>query len=235
MITTGAKDLAGIALENTYVWTFQTAVITSPTVSSTDPANAATGVVLNKQITATFSKTMDASTITTATFTLMQGAAFLAGTVSYVGTSATFIPSSNLTSNTSYTVTITTGAQDLAGNALAKNYVWSFTTAVITSPTVSSTDPVNAATGVALNQKIAATFSKTMDASTITASTFTLMQGTTQSKALYLTPAQPQFLRHQAILHKIPHTQQRLQPGLKILQGMLWQITMYGALQRAQQ
>ena len=179
MITTGVKDVAGNALANIYSWSFTTAVITSPTVSTTDPVNAATGVVLNKQITATFTKTMDASTITTATFTLAQGAAFIAGTVSYVGTSATFIPSINLTSNTTYTATITTGAQDLAGNGLANNYVWKFTTAVITPPTVSSTDPVNAATGVALNQKIAATFSKTMDASTITASTFTLMQGTT--------------------------------------------------------
>jgi uncharacterized repeat protein (TIGR02543 family) len=179
MITTGAKDVAGIALANIYVWSFTTSAITSPTVSSTDPANAATGVVLNKQITATFNKTMDASTITTASFTVAQGAAFIAGTVSYVGTSATFIPSSNLTSNTTYTATITTGAKDPAGNALVHNYVWSFTTAVITSPTVSSTDPVNGATGVALNQKIAATFSKTMDASTITASTFTLLQGTT--------------------------------------------------------
>ena len=179
MITTGAKDVAGIALENTYTWNFKTAVITSPAVISTDPANAATGVVLNKQITATFSKTMDASTITTASFTLAQGAAFLAGTVSYVGTTATFVPSSNLTSNTTYTVTITTGAKDLAGNALANSYVGSFTTAVISSPTVSSTDPVNAATGVALNQKIAATFSKPMDGSTISASTFTLLQGTT--------------------------------------------------------
>jgi hypothetical protein len=91
MITTGVKNVAGNALANIYVWSFTTAVITSPTISSTDPVNAATGVVLNKQITATFSKTMDASTITTATFTLAQGAAFIAGTVSYVGTSATFI------------------------------------------------------------------------------------------------------------------------------------------------
>ncbi|MHB1688960.1 MAG: Ig-like domain-containing domain, partial [Ignavibacteriaceae bacterium] len=184
-ITTGAKDLAGNALANNYVWSFTTgaaAVVTPPTVSSTDPANVATGVPFNQKIAATFSKTMDASTITTATFTLMQGTTFVSGTVSYTGTTATYIPSSNLTPNTTYTATITTGAKDLAGNALAKNYVWSFTTGaapVITPPTVSSTDPANAATSVPLNQKIAATFSKTMDASTITTATFTLMQGTT--------------------------------------------------------
>src|ERR1035437_7370371 len=46
-------------------------------------------------------------------------------------------------------------------------------------PQVSSTDTANAETDVALNQKIVATFSRAMDASTITASTFTLMDGTT--------------------------------------------------------
>jgi hypothetical protein len=122
---------------------------------------------------------MDASTLTTASFTLMQGTTAVSGFVSYSGTTVTFAPLSNLASNTVYTATITTGAKDVAGDALATNYVWSFTTVVVVPPTVSSTDPSNAATGVPYNKKIAATFSKTMDASSITASTFTLMQGTT--------------------------------------------------------
>ncbi|MHB8853304.1 MAG: Ig-like domain-containing protein [Ignavibacteriaceae bacterium] len=184
-VTTGAKDLSGNALENNYIWSFTTgaaAIVTPPTVSSTNPLNNATNVALNQKVAATFSTTMDASTITTATFTLMQGTSFVAGTVSYSGTTATFAPGSNLAPNTVYTATITTGAKDLSGNALASNYVWTFTTgaaAVITPPSVSFTDPVNAAISVPLNQKIAATFSRTMDATTITASTFILTQGTT--------------------------------------------------------
>ena len=185
IITTGAKDLAGNALANNYVWSFTTgaaAIVTSPTVSSTDPLNAAIGVPLNQKIAATFSKTMDATTITSATYTLTQGSTSVSGFVSYSGTTAIFAPASNLLANTVYTVTITTGAKDLAGNALPTNYVWSFTTGaavVATPPTVISTNPINTATGVPLNQKVAAAFSKTMDASTITTSTFTLMQGTT--------------------------------------------------------
>ncbi|MCJ7553083.1 MAG: ice-binding family protein [Ignavibacteriaceae bacterium] len=46
-------------------------------------------------------------------------------------------------------------------------------------PTVISTNPINTAIDVPLNQIITATFSKKMDASTITTATFTLMQGTT--------------------------------------------------------
>ncbi|MGD1045135.1 MAG: Ig-like domain-containing protein [Bacteroidota bacterium] len=157
-------------------------VITPPTVTSTDPVNVATGVALNKQIAATFSTAMDTSTITASTFTLMQGATSVSGVVSsHTGTTATFTPASDLLPNTLYTATITTGAKNLAGTALASNYVWSFTTAaaVVTPPSVISIDPFNTATGVALNKQIAATFSTAMDASTITASTFTLMQGTT--------------------------------------------------------
>jgi hypothetical protein len=185
MITTGAKDPEGNALANNYVWSFTSGsavVVTPPQVSSTDPANASTGVGLNQKIAAVFTKTMDATTITASTFTLMQGTTSVSGFVSYSGTTAIFAPSSNLAPNVVYTITITTGAKDLTGNALENNYVSSFTTGsapIVTPPKISSTDPVNAATGVALNQKVAATFTKTMDASTITTATFTLMQGST--------------------------------------------------------
>jgi hypothetical protein len=184
-ITTGATDVAGNPLASNFKWTFTTAVAedtTPPTVSYTVPASAATGVPINQEVSATFSKAMDPATITTATFTLNQGATPVAGTVSYIGVTATFSPSSNLAASTTYTATITTGAKDLAGNALASNYAWSFTTAAVpntTAPTVTSTDPANNATGVALNRKIAATFSEAMDPLTITTVTFTLNQGVT--------------------------------------------------------
>ncbi|PKL83504.1 MAG: hypothetical protein CVV24_04645 [Ignavibacteriae bacterium HGW-Ignavibacteriae-3] len=183
-ITTGAHDSQGSAVATNYVWNFTTAaaVVILPTVSTTDPVNTATGVALNKQISATFSVAMDATTIQNSTFSLMQGTTTITGFVSYSIRTATFTAASNLAPNTLYTATITTGAKDLSGNALANNYVWSFTTgasAVITPPTVISTDPVNLATGVALNKQIIASFSKIMDASTITTATFTLIQGTT--------------------------------------------------------
>ena len=184
-ITTGAKDPANNALVSDYVWTFTTGSnsdLTPPIVISTDPANAATGVVLNKKISATFNEVMNPTTITTSTFLLKQGATVITGVVTYTGTTAIFSPSANLLPNLVYTATITTGAQDLAGNGLVADYVWSFTTGTTTDiipPTVISTDPANAATGVALNKKISATFSETMNPLTINATTFTLKQGLT--------------------------------------------------------
>ncbi len=184
-ITSGVTDLAGNAMEHNYVWSFTTGNAPDaapPTVISTDPVNLATNVALNKKITATFSEAMDPLTVTAATFTLKRGTTPVSGTVTYTGMTGTFTPAANLASNTTYTATITTGVEDLAGNAMAVNYVWSFTTGAAPDavlPTVISTDPANLAVNVALNKKIVATFSETMDPVTITTATFTLQQGTT--------------------------------------------------------
>ena len=131
-ITTGARDMAGNALVNNYVWSFTTAQapadVTPPTVISTDPANAATGVAVTKVIAANFSEAMNPTTITTTSFLLMQNTTPVAGSVTYSGITARFTPDANLIPNTVYTATITTGARDIAGNALAVNYTWTFTT-----------------------------------------------------------------------------------------------------------
>jgi hypothetical protein len=150
----------------------------APTVSSTNPENAATDVARNRKIAATFSEPMDASTITAANVTVAgPGSTAVAGSIGYVGTTMTFTPTDPLAAATTYTGTITTGARDVAGNALGSPFVWSFTTGSTldaVAPTVSSTDPSDAGTGVAVNKKVAATFSEAMDPSTVTAATFTL-------------------------------------------------------------
>ena len=178
-ITNGAKNTTGIAMVNNYTWTFTTGTLTSPTVISTDPANNATGVVLNKVISATFSEAMDPLTLNATTFVVMQGATVVPGVVTYSGTTAYFTPTSILLGNTVYTATITTGAKNPAGTALANNYVWSFTTGAAVAPLVISTDPANNATGVALNKIVTATFNMAMDPLTINATTFTIKQGAT--------------------------------------------------------
>ena len=155
--------------------------VTPPTVVSVAPPNGANGACANTIVTATFSEAMNASTINTTTFTVTGPSSTpVAGQVTYVASSmtATFTPSSTLALNTVYTATITTGAKDVFGNALATNFVWSFTTGNTTCqpgpPTVISVGPPNGSNGICPNTIVVAIFSEAMNPSTITTTTFTL-------------------------------------------------------------
>jgi hypothetical protein len=184
-ITTGVKDLAGNGLAAERTWNFTTgaaADVTAPTVSAVAPASGATGAPITGSITATFSEAMATSSITNATFTLAQAGTEVPGTVLFTGSVATFKPGSDLLPSTPCTATISTAATDLAGNPLATAYSWSFTTGAApdtTLPTVSSTIPANGATGALINGSISVTFSEAVNPTSITTTTFTLMQGTT--------------------------------------------------------
>ncbi len=183
-ITTAAESAGLLPLANNYVWTFTTgagADTTAPLVNTTNPANGASSVGTNQNIVATFDKGMDSSTLTAATFTLMgPGVTPVLGTVTYstIGDTATFTPSVPLTASTIYTATITTGVTDLSGNALASNFVWTFTTGLTTdsiAPTVTLLNPADGTSGVVVDTSVNATFDKAMDPSTINPGTFTLM------------------------------------------------------------
>lgn len=129
-ISSAARDLAGNALENNVVWSFTTGAAPdtiAPTVTSSTPADQASGVAINKSVSAVFSEAMDPLTVSAA-FDLKQGATPVAGAVTYAGTTFTFTPAAFLAPNTLYTATISTGARDLAGNALATSTAFSFTT-----------------------------------------------------------------------------------------------------------
>jgi hypothetical protein len=180
-ITTGAQDLAGTPLGSNYVWTFRTLpASTPPRVISTVPVNGATGVPINRALSATFSVAMNPATIGATTFTVSGPSNVgVAGVVTYVaaGAVATFTPTTNLEPSALYTATITTGAEDLADTRLASNYMWTFTTAaavVLVPPTVIATVPLNGATAVPLNQIVSATFSTAMNPATINSTTFAL-------------------------------------------------------------
>ena len=89
-----------------------------PIVISTDPANLATSVALNKVITINFNEKMNPATITQASIILQAGAVAVSGTVTYSGTTATFTPAGPLAVNTTYTGRVTTAVKDVTGNAL---------------------------------------------------------------------------------------------------------------------
>ena len=150
---------------------------TAPADISVTPAAGSTGVAVNAQVTATFNEVMNATTFNASTFTLTPAAGTaVTGNISYSAGSSTavFAPAAPLAYNTVYTATITTGVQNPAGTALAASDTWSFTTAAGPAPTVTAVTPGNGSTGLAANTTITAAFSEAMNASTITASTFTL-------------------------------------------------------------
>jgi len=184
-----AKNASGIVLYRGYITVnlfgkpisliiYMSALDTAPpTVISTSPANSATGVPITSVIIITFSETIDTATFNSSTFTLRNNGNNVAGTITVNGALVTFTPSSNLAYSTTYTGTITTEVEDLVGNAMAADYIWSFTTGAApdtTPPTVTAVSPGIGATDVPITSTLTATFSEAMNASTINTSTFTL-------------------------------------------------------------
>lgn len=110
---------------------FEEIVGLCPTVTTSNPLAGANDMALNNSITVRFNERMDPSTINSSSFTLLQTLSPVAGTVTYTDTTATFKPSSNLLANTSYTARLTTAIKSLKGNALQRDYVWSFRTAIL--------------------------------------------------------------------------------------------------------
>ena len=110
---------------------------TAPTVSAVSPANNATGVARNVNLSVTFSEAIDPSTINSTTLELRNAStnALVAATVTYDAATRRAIlnPSGNLAAGTRFTATVRGGAtdprvKDLAGNPLAASLTWSFTT-----------------------------------------------------------------------------------------------------------
>ena len=133
-VMTGVKDLAGNALAAVFNSSFTTVASdeTPPTVTSTSPVNGAVGVPHGSVVTVTFSEPMSSSTINGSSILLksFSNTVPVNGTVTYnaATNTATFTPTNLLDDGTDQTLTVTTGVTDVAGNALAANYVSTFTT-----------------------------------------------------------------------------------------------------------
>jgi hypothetical protein len=183
-VTTGVKDLAGLAMVANKTWTFTTGPnpdLTAPTVSSTVPTTNAINVLFNTLITASFSEPMNPLTITTANYSVACPVGTpVVGTVNYAvdGNVAVFTHVEPLPAATICRATITTGVKDVAGNAMASAYSWNFTTGVApdtTAPQVDLTVPLDNATAVPVNTLVTARFTEAMDPLTITPpATFTV-------------------------------------------------------------
>ena len=152
---------------------------TPPTVTGMTPGEDTTGLGTNSKLTATLSEAMIAAAIGTDTFRVTDGISAIPGVVSFDVTNhiAVFTPAVDLAPNTRYTATIITGIGDLAGNPLTTDFAWCFVTgggADSTAPGITAMFPSDAATDVAINQKIGVTFSTDMNSATITPASFVI-------------------------------------------------------------
>jgi hypothetical protein len=163
---------------------------TKPTVTSTTPLPNAGGVSINSPLTATFSKAMNPSTLTVTTMTVTgPGATSVLGAVTYSGLTATFTPRSSLAPNTSFTATITTGAKDINDNTLAKNYVWSFTTAIAVAVVIyPHTALINVSTNVPMTQQFTASVTGTTNLAVTWSVVGGDANGTITTNGLYTAP-----------------------------------------------
>ena len=179
---------------------------TAPTVSATTPANSATGIATNTDISVQFSESMNVPSITTTSLYLVSGtncaAAPITGSITPSASNTTFLFSpGTLAANTQYSICIKSTAQDFSLNALGSDVVRSFTTIApdTTPPTISSTTPANSASGVAIGTTVAVTFNEAMSTGTVTGQTNTTCSGSIQlssdnfSTCIAMTSATPAF------------------------------------------
>src|SRR2546425_739887 len=127
---------------------------------------------------------MDGSTITSASFTLTNNPTntTVAAGVGYDSSSlkATLTPTAALANNTSYTAKLDSTVKAGDGTALASAYSWSLTTNAAPpaeSADLAASSAIKIATGVAPT----ASFSRAMDASTISSTSFTLTNNATNT------------------------------------------------------
>jgi hypothetical protein len=151
------SDEAGNPMATPYLWDFDVADTTLPTVVSTAPADNDTAVIVDSVILVYFSEPMDTTTLT---FTCAA-----MGGLSYswqAGDTVLRVDHTIWTGETHYDCTVT--CSDKAGNAMAAPYAWDFDTADIDEPEiVPPTVPTDNETGVAVATDIVITFDEPMD------------------------------------------------------------------------
>ncbi len=157
-------------------------------LSSTSPANNATGVSVTSPVTFTMTNLINAASVNNQTVEVevcFDGSTcgnteFVAGAYSVNGTTVTFTPFTQYPANTVIGMYLS-GLTDVAGNQVYLPKLATFTTASTadqTAPTV-TISPANGATNVGLNTPIVLSFSESINTSTVTASSLAVFNGDT--------------------------------------------------------
>jgi methionine-rich copper-binding protein CopC len=211
-VTTGVKDLAGNALASAWTWKFTT-VGNAPHVVSTTPADGMTGVAQDIVIKFVFDKSMNASSLSSNMTLTDATQAMVPASVSYDDATftASLTPSAPLAKGKMYAATAKAGILGTNGLALPADKVVAFTI-LNTAPSVTSTTPADQAMNVALDTPISAHFSDAIAASSLTATSFFLKEGTNMLSA--------------AVMLDAARTTATLMPTRPLLEGRTYSVTL---------
>ena len=147
---------------------------TPPEVVGVHPENASFDIVTNIRPEISFSENIEPSSITGTTEGECVGSVQLSRndfedciitTLSVSGAKLTISPNDNLSLVSEYKIKLTTGIKDQSGNALAGDFITSFTTS--TPPKVIKIQPDNLSLAVDITTNPKITFSETLDNSSI--------------------------------------------------------------------
>lgn len=177
---------------------FTTGDSVAPTLVTVNPSNGATNQSKTPTINITFSEPMNTANLTTSNIKLTtESGTLVAGTSIVVSnsnqTATVNLNSLPLSDTTSYKLVLNqTQLTDNSGNQLGNNpdYVaTTFTTGDFTAPTLSSTIPLNGATGVTVESAISLTFSESMDTTTLTTTSVKLQKASNNSEVTLNAPS----------------------------------------------
>ncbi|MEM7334874.1 MAG: Ig-like domain-containing protein, partial [Chloroflexota bacterium] len=162
-----ANDYAGFS--DTTTWNFTTADVIPPSIATLAPADDETAVVINSNLTMTFTENIQANsgniTIHLASDdSVIHSLPVTGGNVSISGAQLTINPPADFTSETEYYVNIPAGTvQDLSSNnfaGISDSTTWNFTSADVIAPSITSLMPVDNEIDVLIDSNLTITFSE---------------------------------------------------------------------------
>lgn len=172
-LTTGITSATGFAIAG-QSWSFTTLGLLGPAVTSTNPQDGATGVVVGRTpVVVVFNSKV---TVPNGAFTLKQGATTVPSVVrlSGGGTTATLTPNASLVAGSTYTWSLTSAIKNTAGVALTAQTGTFTTVAGGAGPVVTAQTPSTGTTGVLRGSTVSVTFDQAVTG--VSRSTFTLQR-----------------------------------------------------------
>lgn len=157
----------------------------APTIQTTSPPSGTNPAALNSVFDTQFNTPINGSTITATNIYLYDSNTGLNPTVTYSQPQPNVVrmtPSSTLTAGHTYFVYVKPGLQSTTSVAATSTYWYVYTTGGVsdsTTPTVTNAVPYNGASSVGVNVWPGVVFSKPIDQTTVTSSTFQILNGAT--------------------------------------------------------